>query len=253
MKRIDLNADVGEGYGAWTMADDAALFESITSANVATGAHAGDATIMSKTCAAATHRGIVVGAHPSYRDRAGFGRNFVDIPSELLRVEIIGQLGTLDALARAEGTRIRYVKPHGALYNAVVHHRGHAEALVNAVAIFDRNLPIVVPPQALAAKLAGEAGLRPVIEGFIDRAYAQDGTLLPRSEPGSVITDRDQAVKQALTLTEGYVVTIDGGRISFDPETLCLHGDTPGSARMAAHVRKALEQEGIEVTSFINS
>ena len=177
--RLDLNADVGESYGAWTLGDDAAVLDVVTSANVACGFHAGDPLTLRTTCRYAAERGVVVGAQVAYRDLVGFGRRFMDVPPDELTADIIYQLGALSAIAQVEGTDVAYVKPHGALYNAVVHHEAQARALVDAVVAVDTSLPVLGLPGSLVLELASDAGLRAVTEAFADRGYTPRGPSRP--------------------------------------------------------------------------
>lgn len=248
---IDLNADLGESFGAWTMGADADLLDVVTSANVACGFHAGDPLTMRRTAAAAAARGVTVGAHPAYRDLAGFGRRFLDVAPDELAADVLYQLGALEAACRAAGTRVAYVKPHGALYNAIVHHEAQARAVVEAVAAFDPTLPVLGLPGSAVLREAERAGLRPVIEAFADRAYTPAGTLVSRREPGAVVHDEAEVVARAVRFaTEGTVVAQDGSVVRVDPASLCVHGDTPGAARLAAAVRDALAAAGVTVAPF---
>ena len=250
--RIDLNADLGESFGAWTMGDDAALLDVVTSANVACGFHAGDPSTLRATVAAAAARGVRVGAHPGYRDLAGFGRRFLDVAPADLTADVLYQLGALDAMCRAAGTRLHYVKPHGALYNAIVHHRAQADAVVAAVRAFDADLPLLCLPGSAVLVAAREAGLRGVAEAFADRAYAPDGTLVPRREPGAVIHDEAEVVERAVRLaSDATVVAIDGSIVRVEAESLCVHGDTPGAARLAAAVADGLRSAGVRLAPFV--
>ncbi|QIK71979.1 LamB/YcsF family protein [Propioniciclava coleopterorum] len=248
---IDLHADLGESFGAWTMGADADLLDVVTSANVACGFHAGDPLTMRRTAAAAAARGVTVGAHPAYRDLAGFGRRFLDVAPDELAADVLYQLGALEAACRAAGTRVAYVKPHGALYNAIVHHEAQARAVVEAVAAFDPTLPVLGLPGSAVLREAERAGLRPVIEAFADRAYTPAGTLVSRREPGAVVHDEAEVVARAVRFaTEGTVVAQDGSVVRVDPASLCVHGDTPGAARLAAAVRDALAAAGVTVAPF---
>lgn len=247
---MDLNSDVGESFGAWTMGDDAGVLASVTSANVACGFHAGDPTTARRTCALAVRAGVVVGAHVSYRDLAGFGRRFVDVRPRELTDEVVYQVGALQAVAAAAGSAVRYVKPHGALYHAIVSHREQAAAVVEAVRAVDPALPLVTVPGA-AADAAGRAGLRVVLEVFPDRAYTDDGLLLPRREPGAVLHDADEIARRAVGLaTDGVVETVSGGSVRLTAETMCVHGDSPHAVAAAAAVRSALDDAGVPVRSF---
>ncbi|MDO4918913.1 LamB/YcsF family protein [Kocuria sp.] len=251
MTVMDLNSDVGESFGAWTMGDDAAILRSVSSANVACGFHAGDPSVMARTCRDAAAAGITVGAHVAYRDLAGFGRRFLDCTPTELADDVLYQLGALDAVARAAGSAVRYVKPHGALYNTIVHHEAHARAVVDAVAAFGGDLPLLLLPGSAALRLAGRAGLRGVAEAFADRGYTPQGTLVPRSEPGAVLHDAALVTERMVRLAEdGTLTAVDGSTVRIHAESICVHGDTPGSAAMAAEVRAGLERAGITVRPF---
>jgi UPF0271 protein len=236
---VDLNADLGEGFGVWRLGDDEALLDVLTSANVACGFHAGDPSTMRSVCAAAAARGVAIGAQVGYRDLAGFGRRRIDYRPEELRDDLLYQIGALDAFARFAGARVAYVKPHGALYNVAVADRAQAAAVVSAVAGFDPSLPVLGLPGSELLRAAERAGLRPVPEGFVDRGYRPDGTLVPRSEPGALLTDVAAVVEQAVRLAgEGRV------------ESLCVHGDTPGAVELAGAVRSALAGAGLPLAPF---
>lgn len=248
---IDLNADLGESFGAWTMGADDKLLGVVTSANVACGFHAGDPLTMRRTAADAAARGVRVGAHPAYRDLAGFGRRFLDVAPDELAADVLYQLGALDAACRAAGTRVRYVKPHGALYNAIVHHEAQARAVVEAVAAFDASLPILGLPGSAVLREAERAGLRPVVEAFADRAYTPAGTLVSRREPGAVLHDPQQvAARMVRLVTEGVITAVDGNEVTVAAESICVHGDSPGAVDMARQVRLALEAAGVRIGSF---
>lgn len=248
---IDLNADLGEGLGPWRMGDDTALVTLVTSASVACGFHAGDPTTARRTCAAAAAAGTVVGAHVAYRDLVGFGRRFVDVTPDELTDDVVYQVGALQAVAAAAGTRVAYVKPHGALYNALVHHEEQAGAVVRALQDLGGDLPLVTLPHAVVADGARRAGLRVVGEAFADRAYAPDGTLVPRGTTGAVLHDPDEVAARVVRLaTGGGVVAVDGTTVRPDAETVCLHGDTPGAVAVARAVRAALDAAGVAVRSF---
>ncbi|GLB67986.1 LamB/YcsF family protein [Arthrobacter mangrovi] len=251
MAIIDLNSDVGESFGNWEMGDDAAIFRSVSSANVACGFHAGDPSTIAGTCRDAVAAGVTIGAHVGYRDLAGFGRRFLDCSPTELADDVLYQLGALQALAQAAGARIRYVKPHGALYNTIVHHEAHAQAVVDAVRAFGGDLPLLLLPGSVALARAAAAGLRGVAEAFADRAYNPDGTLVSRREPGAVLHDPDLVVANMVRLAQtGKITAIDGSIIRVDAESICVHGDTPGSVAMAAAVRAGLESAGVTVRSF---
>jgi 5-oxoprolinase (ATP-hydrolysing) subunit A len=249
--RLDLNADVGESFGAWTLGDDAAVLDVVTSANVACGFHAGDPLTLRTTCRYAAERGVVVGAQVAYRDLAGFGRRFMDVAPDELTADIIYQLGALSAVAQVEGTDVAYVKPHGALYNAVVHHEAQAKALVDAVVAVDTSLPVLGLPGSLVLQLAEEAGLRAVTEAFADRGYTVDGRLVPRNEPGAVLHDPEEVAARVVRMArEGLVTAVDGTDVELRAESVCIHGDTPGAVAMARAVRTSLEQAGVEIRPF---
>jgi 5-oxoprolinase (ATP-hydrolysing) subunit A len=248
---IDLNSDVGESFGAWTLGDDAAIVPLVSSANVACGFHAGDPSTITATCRAAARAGVTVGAHVGYRDLAGFGRRFLDVAAEELTADVVYQVGALQALARTAGTAVRYVKPHGALYNAIVDHREQARAVVAALVAVDPGLPLLTLAGGVVAQEARAAGLRVVTEAFVDRAYTREGTLVPRRVPGAVLHDPDAVAARAVRMAvERTVETIDGGVVDVDAQSLCVHGDTPGAVAMAVAVRAALAAAGVRVAAF---
>ncbi|MEV5748603.1 5-oxoprolinase subunit PxpA [Actinoallomurus sp. NPDC052308] len=245
---IDLNADLGEGFGPWRLGDDLALLSIVSSANVACGFHAGDPVIMRRTCAAAVERGVVIGAQVSYRDLSGFGRREMDVAPEELTAEVLYQIAALDGIARAEGDRVRYVKPHGALYNRIVRDPAQAEAVAAAVEAYDPALPVLTLP---GSKLHEVTDLTIVNECFADRAYTPAGTLVSRREPGAVIEDVAQVADRALRMAvEGVVEATDGTRIRVDARSICVHGDTSGAVELAQAVRKALENAAVPLRSF---
>ena len=248
---MDLNSDVGESFGSWPMGDDRAMFTHVTSANVACGFHAGDPTGIARTCRDAVDAGVTIGAHVGYRDLAGFGRRFLDCSETELADDVVYQLGALQALARRAGGDVRYVKPHGALYNAIVTHEAHARALVDAIRSVDPSLPLVLLPGSVAATIAEGAGLRVVGEAFADRAYTPEGRLVPRGTAGAVLHDAD-LVAQRMTrfARDGVLTAIDGTEVRVEAETICLHSDTPGAVAIAAAVRGALTEAGVSLRSF---
>lgn len=251
MTAIDLNSDVGESFGNWTFGDDARIIESVSSVNVACGFHAGDPTGIRATCAAAAVAGATVGAHPGYRDLAGFGRRFIDVEPAELTDDVVYQIGALQALARTAGTAVRYVKPHGALYNTIAVHERQARAVVQAVREVDDSLPLLVLPNTVIESEARMAGLRTVVEAFADRAYTPDGALVSRREPGAVLHAESDVVEHVLRMAaDGEVVAIDGSRIRIAAESICVHGDTPGAVAMAAAVRRALSSAGVTIGAF---
>jgi UPF0271 protein len=251
MACIDLNADLGEGFGRWRLTDDERLLSVVTSANVACGFHAGDAVTMRRVCELAAERGVRIGAQVSYRDLAGFGRRAMDVPSAELAAEVAYQIGALEVFARAAGARVAYVKPHGALYNRVVHDEEQAAAVVDGVLLADATLPVLGLPGSRLLELAGKAGLPVVTEAFADRAYTDAGTLVPRTLEGAVVTDPDTVVERSLGLARsGEVVSHSGKRIEVRARSLCLHGDTPGAVELARRVRERLEASGVRVEAF---
>ncbi|WP_265445947.1 LamB/YcsF family protein [Flexivirga meconopsidis] len=246
--RIDLNADVGESFGRWRLGDDEALLRIVTSANVACGFHAGDPATLVRTCAAAAAEGVRVGAQVGYRDLAGFGRRFIEVAPDDLYADVAYQIGALDAIARTQGTRVSYVKPHGALYNAIVHHETQAAAVVAAVRAVDPQLPLVGLPGSVVLEKASAAGTPVIREAFVDRAYTAEGTLLPRSQDGAVLDDPEQVAARAVRMAVQHQVTaIDGSTVAVDADSLCVHGDSPGAVAMARAVRAALDSAGVSV------
>ncbi len=248
---IDLNSDLGEGFGVWRLGDDDALLDVVTSANVACGFHAGDPSTMRRVCRAAAGRGVAVGAQVSYRDLAGFGRRFIDADPAELADEVLYQIGALDACARAAGTAVAYVKPHGALYNATVHHEEQARAVVEGVRAFG-DLPVLGLPGSRLLHHAERAGLRAVREAFADRAYTPQGTLVSRRAPNAVLTSADAVLAQVLRLVErGELVAVDGTVVKAEVDSVCVHGDTPGAVEHARRIRAALESGGAVVARFV--
>lgn len=248
---LDLNADLGEGYGAWTMGDDAAMLEVVTTANIACGGHAGDAGTMRAASRAAAAHGVTITAHVAYPDRGGFGRRFLDIAPADLTDQVVVQVGALQAMARAEGAQVRGMKPHGALYNTLAHHDTQAAAVVRALQELG-DLPLIAAPGAVAVETAQEAGIAVVLEGFADRAYLPDGTLTPRSTPGAVLTDPAAVAAQALSIaTARGVRTADGSWVDLPVRSLCLHGDTPGAVELARTVRSHLEAAGVRLEAAL--
>lgn len=250
--RIDLNADLGEGFGVWQLGDDEALLDVITSANVACGFHAGDPITMRRVCAAAAERGVVIGAQVGYRDLAGFGRRRIDMARDELAADVLYQLGALDACARAAGTRVRYVKAHGALYNTAADDSGQAGALTSAIADYDRTLPLLALPGSAMADAAHAAGLPFVPEAFADRAYEASGRLVARNEPGAVVEDPYEVVARAASFALHHRVTaVDGTPVTVEPRSLCVHGDTQGAVHLATEIRRTLADAGVTVAPFV--
>ncbi|MGW7544968.1 LamB/YcsF family protein [Streptomyces sp. NPDC054770] len=251
MTSIDLNADLGEGFGRWRLTDDEQLLSVVTSANVACGFHAGDAATMRRVCALAAERGVTIGAQVSYRDLAGFGRRTMDVPSAELAAEVAYQIGALEVFARAAGARVAYVKPHGALYNRVVHDEEQAAAVVDGVLLADASLPVLGLPGSRLLALARQAGLPAVTEAFADRAYTDEGTLVPRGREGAVVSDPETVVERSVELARsGAVTSHSGARIAVRARSLCLHGDTPGAVELAHRVRARLAAAGVTVAAF---
>lgn len=247
---IDLNADLGEGFGRWRLTDDEALLTVVTSANVACGFHAGDPATMRRVCELAAERGVRIGAQVSYRDLAGFGRRSMDVPPDELAAEVAYQIGALEVFARAAGTAVTYVKPHGALYNRVVHDAEQAAAVVAGVRLAGE-LPVLGLPGSELLRAAAREGLDTVHEAFADRAYTAGGTLVSRREPGAVLDSADAVVDRSLEIARGGRVTaITGETVRVAARSLCVHGDTPGAARLAARVRQSLEAAGLRVEAF---
>jgi len=248
---MDLNSDLGESFGRWVLGDDQAVLQVVTSANVACGFHAGDPSTLRRTCAMAAARGVAVGAQVGYRDLAGFGRRFMDVAADELTADVLYQIGALEALCRVAGTGVRYVKPHGALYNAVVHHAEQAAAVVAAVRDYDPALAVLGLPGSVLLAEASAAGLRAVPEFFADRGYRADGTLLPRAEPGAVLHDPDAVATRVLRMaTEGVVAAVDGSDVAVAAESVCVHGDSPGAVAMATAVRERMANAGITLSPF---
>lgn len=243
---IDLNADLGEGCG-----DDAAMLEIVTSANIACGAHAGDANTMRNTVQHALANRVVIGAHVSYPDREHFGRRDMHMAAAELSDQVLRQIELLDRIARECGTRVRYVKAHGALYNRMADDAVVADAVIAAIRQFDASLLLLTLPDCVAMHCAGRAGVQTVAEAFADRAYTDAGRLTPRKEPGAVITDPDSVAQRSVAIAECGVVTSAGGKeIAVAARSLCVHGDTPGAVMLARTVRAALQRAGIQVAAF---
>ncbi len=241
MNSIDLNADVGESFGRWQLGDDSALLPFLTSANVACGFHAGDALTLRRTVSEAAAHDVAVGAQVSYRDLAGFGRREMTVEPEELAADVLYQVGALDGLCRIVGTTVCYVKPHGALHHRTLKDPVQASALVSAVVDYDASLPLMTMAGGEVEKAARAAGLRVVLEGFADRAYDTSGRLIPRTQPGALLTDAPAVAAQAMRLAR-----------SGEVDSLCVHGDTPGAPLLAQAVRVELERAGFSVRAFTN-
>ena len=248
---IDLNSDLGESFGAWRVGDDEAMFTLVSSANVACGFHAGDPMTMAASARLAARHGVALGAHPGYRDLVGFGRRALETTPAEIAAELLAQLGALDGVARAAGTRVRYVKAHGALYHRLSVDAAAARAFAEAVAAYDATLPILGQPLSEIEQAASAAGLAFAREAFVDRGYVADGSLVPRGDPGAVIDDPAAASDRALELVEtGGITADDGSRVELAPDSLCLHGDTPGALAIGRAVRTALEAAGYRIEAF---
>lgn len=251
MPTVDLNSDLGEGFGHWSLGDDEALLGVVSSANVACGFHAGDPSIMRRVCAQAVASDVAIGAQVGYRDLPGFGRRFIDIEPEALTDDVLYQIGALDGFARVAGSRVRYVKPHGALYNTIVHHEEQAAAVVAAVLAYDRTLPVLGLPGSVWLRQAADAGLTVVHEAFADRAYTPQGTLVSRRLPGAVLHDAQTIADRCVAMARGEPVEdVEGGTLVLEPRSICVHGDTPGAVAIARAVREALETAGVAVRAF---
>ena len=251
MFEIDLNSDLGESLGAWSMGDDAAMLDIVSSANVACGFHAGDPAGILATLKAAQARGVAVGAHVAYPDLIGFGRRAMDVASSDLVADVIYQIGALQGLAQAAGTSIGYVKPHGALYNTIARGSAQARDVIAAIRAVDANLALVALAGSPLVRWAQDAGLRVVAEAFADRAYTPQGTLVSRREPGAVLHDSALVAQRMLRLVrDGVIQAIDGSLARVQAQSICVHGDSPGAVEMARAVRMALESDGVVVRSF---
>jgi 5-oxoprolinase (ATP-hydrolysing) subunit A len=252
MTTIDLNSDLGEGFGHWALGDDDALLGIVTSANIACGFHASDASIMRRVCERAIEDGVAIGAQVGYRDLPGFGRRFIDIEPAALTQDVIYQVGALEAFARVAGSRVSYVKPHGALYNAIVHHEEQAAAVVQALVDYDPALPVLGLPGSAWLRRAEDAGLTVVREAFADRSYTSAGTLVSRRLPGAVLEDADEIARRCVAIATGEPITdIDGGSLTITAGSICVHGDTAGAVDIARSVKDALTAAGVSVASFV--
>jgi len=249
--RIDLNSDLGESFGPWPMGQDDALMDSISSANVACGFHAGDPATMRRTVELARKKGVAIGAHPGFPDLVGFGRRELNASAAEVEDLVLYQVAALAGIAAAQGVRLQHVKPHGALYNMACKSRSLADAIAKAVAALDRSLILFGLPNSELLRAGEAAGLPVAAEVFADRAYDPDGTLTARAKPGSVIHDTPLVVARAVRMVkDGEVIAIDGSIVHLKADTICLHGDTPGAAEHARAVRRGLEAAGISVQSL---
>ena len=251
---IDLNSDLGESFGAWRMGDDRAMLDIVSSANVACGFHAGDPAGILATLRAAAERGVAVGAHVAYPDLVGFGRRNMDMASADLRAAVIYQIGALQGLAAAAGTRVSYVKPHGALYNTIAHDERQAQDVIAAVRAVDPSLTLVVLAGSPLTDWARAAGLRTVAEAFADRGYRADGSLVPRNQPGAVLHEPDAVAERMLQLVRtGAITANDGSTVRIPAESICVHGDSPGAVAMAQRLRERLQEAGIGIRAFTDA
>ena len=252
--KMDLNSDLGESFGAWTMGDDAAMLDIVSSANVACGFHAGDAAGILATLKAAKARNVVVGAHVAYRDLAGFGRRNMDVASSDLVADVIYQIGALQGLARAAGTTVKYVKPHGALYNTIAQDKRQAMDVITAMKAIDPSLVLMALAGAPLIGWARDAGLTVVAEAFADRGYTPQGALVSRREAGAVLHDEQLIAQRMLTLVrEGVIEAVDGSMVRVEADSICVHGDSPGAVAIARNIRQRFEQEGVQIASFVGA
>ncbi|MBW0015624.1 5-oxoprolinase subunit PxpA [Mycobacterium sp.] len=251
MAGIDLNADLGEGFGVWKLGDDDAMLGIVSSANVACGFHAGDPAGLLRVCRSAAERRVRIGAQVSYRDLAGFGRRFIDVAADDLVADVVYQIGALQAMAAAAGSTVSYVKPHGALYNTIVTDREQGAAVAEAVRLVDPTLPVLGMADSAFFDEAARRGLRAVAEAFADRAYRPDGRLVSRREPGAVLHDPAAVAERVMRMvTSGQVTAIDGSEVAVSVESVCVHGDSPGAVQIAAAVRDQLKAAGVDIGAF---
>ena len=253
MTVIDLNADLGEGFGRWELGDDEAMLDLVTSANVACGFHAGDPRILRRVCGQAAARGVRIGAQVGYRDLAGFGRRAIAMDPADLVDDVLYQIGALDGLARVEGSRVSYVKPHGALYTTAATDPVVAAAVAEAVRLYDPALPLLGLAGSQLLEQASAHGLTTVPEAFADRAYTPDGLLVPRGTTGAVLDDPDAIAARCVRLaTAGTVAAVDGSTVAVTARSVCVHGDTAGAVAIARAVRAGLERAGVELRPFVD-
>ncbi|VVN10855.1 hypothetical protein PS634_03807 [Pseudomonas fluorescens] len=251
MRAIDLNSDLGESFGAWSMGDDAAILEVVSSANVACGFHAGDPAGILRTLEAAAARDVAVGAHVAYPDLVGFGRRNMDVPAEQLTADVIYQIGALQGLARSAGTTVTYVKPHGALYNTIAGDPVQAAAVIQAILRIDPQLKLVCLANSKLLGWARDAGLSCVSETFADRAYTAQGTLVSRSRPGAVLHDVELITERMLRLVrDGVIEAEDGSLIELEADSICVHGDSPGAVNIAHALKQRLLEAGVNIRAF---
>lgn len=248
---MDLNSDLGESYGAWRMGDDKAMLAIVSSANVACGFHAGDPLTVLATLREAAARGVSVGAHVSYPDRVGFGRRRMDVAPAELTADVIYQIGALQGLAAAAGTRVRYVKPHGALYNTIADDAVQADAVIAGILAIDKSLVLMALAGAPILERARAAGLRVVAEAFADRAYTPTGALVSRRDPGALLHDPEEVAARMLRLaTDGVIEAADGSELRLEAQSICVHGDSPAAVAMARSIRERLADAGVAIAPF---
>ncbi|QRZ62663.1 LamB/YcsF family protein [Rothia sp. ZJ932] len=255
MVHIDLNSDSGESFGSWNMGDDAAMMRIVSSANIACGYHAGDPSVMRTTCTAAVANNVTIGAHVAYPDLPGFGRRFIDMTPTELTDAVIYQIGALQAVAALAGGKVSYVKPHGGLYNTIVHHEAQAQAVATAIAELNRasgtNLSLLCLPGSVVVEKSQKAGVEVFYEAFADRGYTSQGTLVSRREADAVIHDPVQVAARVVKMAlEKKVIAADGTEVALDAHSVCVHGDTAGAVGIARAVRAALEVEGVQISAF---
>ncbi|WPF66825.1 MULTISPECIES: 5-oxoprolinase subunit PxpA [unclassified Corynebacterium] len=251
MPHIDLNADLGETTAGNPVADDAAMISLVSSANVACGFHAGDPHSIARTVRQAAENRVTIGAHVGYQDAPGFGRRFIDYAPAELADEVLYQIGALSALATAHGTKVSYVKPHGALYNAIVHHKEQAQAVINGVRAFG-DLPLMLLPGGVAVEMAEKQGMTVIREAFADRGYHPDGTLLSRREPGAVLHSAEEVLTRVRQVAAtGSITAVDGTEVPVDAQSVCVHGDSPGAVEMTQAIVAGLRADGVTIRSFI--
>jgi UPF0271 protein len=252
--RVDLNADVGESFGAYSIGHDSGLMKAITSASIAAGFHGGDPSVLRHTIRLAKSSGVAIGAHPGFPDLAGFGRRDMQVSPHEAEDLVLYQIAVVAGVASTEGMRLQHVKPHGAMYNMAARDEVLASAIARAVAAFDRQLILFGPPDSALTRAGQAAGLRVVAEGFADRAYEPDGSLVSRTKPGAVVKDLEEVVKRAVRIArEHTVAAVNGSTIPLNVETLCVHGDTEGSDVLGARLRAGLEAGGITVQSLMRT
>jgi UPF0271 protein len=251
MVSIDLNSDLGESYGAWKMGDDQAMLDIVSSANIACGFHAGDPAGLLKTVQKAAAMNVVIGAHVSYPDRVGFGRRDMDVTSEELIGDVIYQIGALQGIAKAAATSVRYVKPHGALYNHIANHERQAMAVIKAIKMIDPSLALMGLAGTPVLELAKSEGLQVVAEVFADRSYTREGLLVSRREPNAVLHDAGQVARRMLNFVRtGLILAHDGTEIRIEAHSICVHGDSPGAVTMAREIRDLFQAEAIGICAF---